>query len=285
MAADMRTAYVTYVTEHGTPPSSFEGDVAQYGSVFYLPSSAVPELTDPDYTFLGWYLTETFDEDTKVIDGAVDYLISHSYTITLYAKWGPNGYTLTYNNKYGTTPNPVTTSDESYTSSTLPTLSFSYATFVGWYTTATFDEGTMLSVGDTINADITLYAKWEPTERHRVNAADIYTLAETIRALEGSTAAIKVEDMAAKIRALGGVDEITFTIDGTSYTAEEGMTWEEWVESEYNTIDAYLIGDEIKTVYTYSGDRLIDVNGGSIRSTDIIVADYNYNIETGMPNP
>ena len=27
---------------------------------------------------------------------------------------------------------------------------------------------------------------------------------------------------------------ITFTIDGTTYYAEEGMTWGEWVESEYN---------------------------------------------------
>lgn len=31
------------------------------------------------------------------------------------------------------------------------------------------------------------------------------------------------------------VNLISFTIDGTTYQAEEGMTWEEWVESEYNT--------------------------------------------------
>ena len=29
---------------------------------------------------------------------------------------------------------------------------------------------------------------------------------------------------------------ITFTIDGVEYQAEEGMTWGEWVESKYNTI-------------------------------------------------
>ena len=28
---------------------------------------------------------------------------------------------------------------------------------------------------------------------------------------------------------------ITFSIEGTEYTAEEGMTWREWVESDYNT--------------------------------------------------
>lgn len=31
------------------------------------------------------------------------------------------------------------------------------------------------------------------------------------------------------------VSTITFTIDGTSYEAEEGMTWAEWCESDYNT--------------------------------------------------
>ena len=28
---------------------------------------------------------------------------------------------------------------------------------------------------------------------------------------------------------------ITFTIDGTTYQAMNGMTWGEWVNSEYNT--------------------------------------------------
>jgi hypothetical protein len=35
---------------------------------------------------------------------------------------------------------------------------------------------------------------------------------------------------------------ITFKIDGSEYQAEEGMTWEEWVNSEYNTINAYEDG-------------------------------------------
>lgn len=33
---------------------------------------------------------------------------------------------------------------------------------------------------------------------------------------------------------------ITFTIDGAEYQAESGMTWAEWVESDYNTITAYV---------------------------------------------
>lgn len=33
---------------------------------------------------------------------------------------------------------------------------------------------------------------------------------------------------------------ISFTIAGTSYQAEEGMTWRQWVESSYNT-DGFII--------------------------------------------
>lgn len=33
---------------------------------------------------------------------------------------------------------------------------------------------------------------------------------------------------------------ISFTINGTSYQAEEGMTWAEWVDSEYNTPGCYV---------------------------------------------
>ena len=36
---------------------------------------------------------------------------------------------------------------------------------------------------------------------------------------------------------------IRFTIAGTSYQAEDGMTWGEWVESEYNT-NGYQIDNQ-----------------------------------------
>ena len=43
----------------------------------------------------------------------------------------------------------------------------------------------------------------------------------------------------------GGGDAtiINFTIDGTSYQAEAGMTWGEWVESDYNT-GGFTVGIE-----------------------------------------
>ena len=37
-----------------------------------------------------------------------------------------------------------------------------------------------------------------------------------------------------------GPAQISFTIAGTTYYAEDGMTWGEWVESDYNTANAYV---------------------------------------------
>lgn len=51
---------------------------------------------------------------------------------------------------------------------------------------------------------------------------------------------------------------ITFTIDGIEYQAEEGMTWESWVDSEYNhelsgTLTAFAVG----LITTVSNDYIV----------------------------
>ena len=48
---------------------------------------------------------------------------------------------------------------------------------------------------------------------------------------------------------------ISFTIDGTQYQAEEGMTWEDWVNSEYN--HAYLDGFTPFTVDLIDNDYIV----------------------------
>ena len=58
---------------------------------------------------------------------------------------------------------------------------------------------------------------------------------------------------------------ISFTIDGTSYQAEEGMTWAEWVDSDYNK-DGYKLGT-LGTDFTTIG-----CNSFSHHSTDNVIA-------------
>lgn len=38
---------------------------------------------------------------------------------------------------------------------------------------------------------------------------------------------------------------ITFTIAGTQYQAEEGMTWEQWCNSAYNTLNFMAFGPNV----------------------------------------
>lgn len=67
---------------------------------------------------------------------------------------------------------------------------------------------------------------------------------------------------------------IYFTIDGTEYQAEQGMTWEEWCNSEYST-DEYYTVDEIRV--SKNGDY-ISYNGAWLVPTDVILNSTEYKI-------
>ncbi len=60
---------------------------------------------------------------------------------------------------------------------------------------------------------------------------------------------------------------ISFSMNGVTYQAEEGMTWDEWVSSSYNT-DGYFVRNE----YLYNPQGATD----QISSTDIIIENNDY---------
>ena len=83
------------------------------------------------------------------------------------------------------------------------------------------------------------------------------------------------------------VNIITFTINGTEYNAIEGMTWGEWVNSEYNIEKKY--GLECEKI---NGNVIFKLNNGGyyvsetsigilLNGNDIIIANGNY-ANTGM---
>lgn len=71
------------------------------------------------------------------------------------------------------------------------------------------------------------------------------TIAENLQILKDSTDAIKqaiidnggtvTGGLSSYADAINALFLITFTINSVEYQAEEGMTWEEWVNSDYNT--------------------------------------------------
>ena len=117
------------------------------------------------YTFIGW--AETANGNVVYTDCA-NYVMGVEPTVTLYAVWKANEYTILMNpqNDSSVTTQKVTY-DESYTLS-VPTRA-GY-TFDGWFTEIG-GNGTRLTDGDgnsianwTVADNITVYAKWLGTE-------------------------------------------------------------------------------------------------------------------------
>lgn len=60
---------------------------------------------------------------------------------------------------------------------------------------------------------------------------------------------------------------ITFTIDGTTYQAEDGMTWEQWVNSDYNTAPiCYISGTSVLYSNDPSGTTIGAITGATSTS-------------------
>lgn len=69
---------------------------------------------------------------------------------------------------------------------------------------------------------------------------------------------------------------ITFTIGTVTYQAEEGMTWEEWCNSEYNT-DGYYAYNTTGTNPLITNDAgIVMYNGAKAKPNDVIIDGYKY---------
>ena len=64
---------------------------------------------------------------------------------------------------------------------------------------------------------------------------------------------------------------ITFTIGSTTYQAMNGMTWGEWVDSEYNVNEYYLYSN---TIYSNSGNHYV----AEVTGTDTIKDNFAYTL-------
>lgn len=71
-----------------------------------------------------------------------------------------------------------------------------------------------------------------------------------------------------------------FTINGATYYAEDGMTWNEWVNSEYNTFGNDL--DKDRFIVEGIG-YITDYDNEHINSSSKIIADYNYYLSWAGP--
>lgn len=72
-----------------------------------------------------------------------------------------------------------------------------------------------------------------------------------------------------------GSNLITFTIDDVEYQAEEGMTWGEWVNSEYNINMTFGI-DEFEGTTITNGAKCVGILTDYVKPSDLIIANYEY---------
>ena len=106
-----------------------------------------------------------------------------------------------------------------------------------------------------------------------------FALKTDIPDVSGFVTATQVQAMIDKAIAKlqGNVVIISFSIEDFPFQAEEGMTWREWVNSEYNTDGACVYneaGDTIRFV-EYSLDVLSPSNA-PVKGTDTIISGYFY---------
>lgn len=72
---------------------------------------------------------------------------------------------------------------------------------------------------------------------------------------------------------------IPFAIGSLVLDCEEGMTWAQWCNSEYNSIGAYVLSDG---KIWLDGEYLVDYNYNNVFSTDTItIAEYNFYYPSG----
>jgi hypothetical protein len=75
---------------------------------------------------------------------------------------------------------------------------------------------------------------------------------------------------------------ITFTISNIEYQAEEGMTWEEWCNSEYNKNGFYI---KNSAPYAQNGITVLFKNNSIVYSYDTIIeAEYIIQSHSGGVN-
>ena len=268
--ANVRSYTATFNGNGGGTPSP-STITKTYGSEL----GTLPTCSRTGYTFLGWYTASsggTKISSTTKITG----------TVTYYAQWSINSYTLTYNvnggnavspasksvqygSAYGTLPTPTKSSDAEYT----------YA-FAGWYTAAS--GGTQVTANTTMGAgNTTIYAHWTATRRS-------YTIGyqTTYGSLNRTSQSVAYGSKGSCTLTMPSNNaQYTYTFQGW-YTAANGggtkvgssLTLETPSVTGAATYYAYVTRAVNRYTFTFNA------NGGSTPSSSSITKNYNEAIGT-----
>ena len=268
--ANIRSYTATFNGNGGGTPSP-STITKTYGSEL----GTLPTCSRTGYTFLGWYTASsggTKISSTTKITG----------TVTYYAQWSINSYTLTYNVNGGNAVSPASKSVQyGSTYGTLPTptkssnAEYTYA-FAGWYTAAS--GGTQVTANTTMGAgNTTIYAHWTATRRS-------YTIGyqTTYGSLNRTSQSVAYGSKGSCTLTMPSNNaQYTYTFQGW-YTAANGggtkvgssLTLETPSVTGAATYYAYVTKAVNRYTFTFNA------NGGSTPSSSSITKDYNEAIGT-----
>ena len=136
--------YVSFVTEHGDPPTSQN---VKYNGTADDPGT----LTAEGYTFIDWYADEAHNtkfDFTKPITGDTN----------VYAKWTAKDYEVSFITEHGDAPDSQNVKYNG-TADDPGKLTEDGYTFIGWY--ADEAHNTKFDFSTPITGDTKVYAKWE----------------------------------------------------------------------------------------------------------------------------
>ena len=174
--------YVSFVTEHGDPPTSQN---VKYNGTADDPGT----LTEEGYTFDGWYTDDNYSKK-------FDFTKPIKSNTTVYAKWTANDYEVSFITEHGNAP---TSQNVPYngTATDPGKLKAEGYTFIGWYA----DEAhkTKFDFSTPITGDTKIYARWEKnapvlpdTYALNVSGAFVYVDGVDVTASAGDTS-LKLE--------------------------------------------------------------------------------------------
>lgn len=142
---------ITYILNGGT--------ITEANPPTYTVETPITGLRNPsktNYTFVGWY-------DNAAFTGSAVTSISIGTTgnLTLYAKWSPVNFTITYTLNGGTNSaqNPASYTVET-AAITLAAPTRSGYTFMGWYDNEAFTGAVITGIASGSTGNRVLYARW-----------------------------------------------------------------------------------------------------------------------------
>ena len=246
--------------------------ITEHGSAL---GDAMPVPVRLGYTFAGWYTEQTGGTRFYATDAV-------NGSITLYARWTANTYTVTFDGNGGTPSTATLTCTYGNTYGDLPDVSRTGYTFAGWYLGSTkITSGTILTTAN----DHVLEALWI-SNSYTVSFDVSSSTIKTVPSLDMNSLDIRYDSIIKlPVPTANYYDFIGWYLDEeghVQFSDSEGNMLNAWDRDENQTLYAQWKKAEEYKDYEYinSKEELINISptGNTLLVADIDMENYEWNM-------